>query len=246
MRGLYTITCAVFIFALLVIANNLLFATNWNLAVLLLYFTLPFDTACEYSVTFVALGLVWAVMIGITIITAMDNTIMGQACDQYGCAVSWTFNVILHYIPPILLTLHILCYKGVRRLHQFLVEEKILVALVVLLVLALEYCFFMDPVSRYYLKMRIPTFLSILLAGASGVLAAVVCLSLFLAARRATGRPTDADERSPLLSKTAVASIPFPGLEWDLPLKSPPWPPPTAQEPAPHLQGQGMTPRQYR
>lgn len=210
MRGPFKfwVLCALLVLMLLAVADNLLFATDWNLVVVFLAFTLAPDVALESSILFGALALNWAVMIGISIITAMDSTLMDNACESVGCPMAWTGNVIIHYIPPFLLLHYVLRIVGIRSILPFLQPQELLCAFFGVLVLGLEYCFFMNPRERYYLQMCTGTFLAILLSVASGVLFATVCYAAFWVVAQSNGLPTYTESQVPLLTKGAGASRP--------------------------------------
>ena len=209
-------TSAGFILCLLLVACNLWYATNWGLVLQFLYYTLPVEVAAEFCVTHVSFAMAWAITIGISIITLMDHTIMDMACEQYGCALSWSYNVILHYIPSLLQTFHILYIIGVRRLLPFLLPSNFVYSFAVVLCIGLEYCFFMDPAHRYYLQIEVPTFLALLLAAASGALLAIACCAAVWVAKQPTSTPTCGPGRAPSASSTAAANTRGPVVCSDL------------------------------
>lgn len=204
----YTAVCTAFIIILLLSADNLLFATNWNLVVLFVYFSLNFgvsaDILAEIGITQIAFTIVWTIAMGITIVTATDSTIMDEACEQYGCAVAWLGNTVIHYIPPILVTIHVLGYQRNTCLRHFLHARHIVFAFLSVAALGIEYCVFMNPKGRYHFKMCTQTFLSWILASAASALLALACSAVVLVAPNTICQSIDAGE--PNLSVASMAA----------------------------------------
>lgn len=209
-----SITCACYILALVLFADNLRYATNWNLAALFLYFSVPPNLAAESGITHFAFILVWAIMCGITVVTIQNTAIMDNACAQYGCVAAWTGNIILHYVPPFLLTWHLLQRENVIELVHCLRPDYLVRAFLCILVFAIQYCAFMDPVGKYFLVICIPTLMAWLLAASSFALIGLVCCVSVWVGRQAIYLPTDAVLTGPSVASSAATKTrgPFSGL----------------------------------
>jgi hypothetical protein len=223
-----------FIGALLLSANNLLYATNWNLTVIFFYFSLHFvvsaDVLAEAGITQIAFTIVWTIAIGISIVTASDSTVMDQACAQYGCATAWVGNVIIHYVPPLLVTYHILGYQ--RSIHQLLQCRHVAFAFLAVATLGIEYCTFMNPKERYHFGMCTQTFLAWILASAASALLALACSVVALADSRTIDQSTGAVAPNRATASKAAASTLAPFDYRDASAQPSPWLRPSYQWPA--------------
>ena len=154
---------ALFIIILLLIAPNLVYITNWNLLLSALYWILPSEIGDEIGLTAVVFIQTWTFAVGITVITATDSQLMDRACKDVGCPAAWILSVLIHYLPPILLTRYIHSTP-----HPLLRDPtRLLAAWISTVTVFVTYGIYMDPESKYNIPTSPRTFVSWMLTFAA-------------------------------------------------------------------------------
>lgn len=125
---------------------NMTSATQWNLLAAFIYWCLPAEMADYYSVTQVVYAISWAVAISISIIIFHDDQLIQNACADYSCPIAWTGHIIIHYWPPLWLTLYLYTHTPSVYLQQ---PYKRQIAAAILVSFVSIYCVYMDPLTRY-------------------------------------------------------------------------------------------------
>lgn len=141
---------------LLLIAHNLVYVTNWNLLMSAIYWILPENICDEIGLTAVVFVQTWVIAIGVTVITATNNELMDAACKDVGCPFAWIMNILIHYLPPILLTHYIYLSD-----HPLLRDPKrLLAAWIYSITFVFLYGIYMDPETRYVIPASLRTFVA--------------------------------------------------------------------------------------
>lgn len=147
MNGRYVpATC---ILILLLLSRNMVYATQWNLIAAFLYWCLPAEVADYYGLTQFVFAISWTVAVTITIIIIQDAQVIKDACAQYSCPVSWLGHIIIHYCPPVGLTIYL--YRHVPSLYLLQSYRRQLAAAMTVSVVSV-YCVYMDPLKLYHVS----------------------------------------------------------------------------------------------
>ena len=146
MKPFRRIIAATALIALLGFAHNLIFITNWGLLLLFFYCCLPSSTADEACITHAVFAQTWAIAAGTTLVVFSDDTMVTRACLVTGCKAAWAAIILIHYLPPLILTRSILTTQPSHFLLDF---RRSVLGLLYVIVIAVFYCTFMSPSVQY-------------------------------------------------------------------------------------------------
>lgn len=172
--NLYFLACVAYLLS----SMQLDYLTRWCAVVRAIMYIpyLPVRYITGTPLLLLTFSFTWTVAIGISIITAQGN-VMTSVTEQYGAALAWTGNVLMHYLPLLIDILFIWAYlwPWLRRHGQH--PYNVFAAMTSVAAISLPYCVYMNPVQTYDIQMNLLLFSSILFVVPA---ASILCLLSFV------------------------------------------------------------------